>query len=141
MKTIKKNLNLLLGLSLFVIGLFNFSYSPLGTYYYSREYVFLLTVGTFLIALWYLQNNIREKCNYQNNSSYLNTNENKDLQTLYDEALDIISKAGKASTSLLQRRMQIGYSKAAQLLDMLEENNIVEEANGSNTRKVLINKK
>ena len=60
-----------------------------------------------------------------------------DEDELYPEALTIVTEAQKASTSLLQRRLKIGYSRAARLIDMLEENGIVGPQIGSKPRKIL----
>ncbi|PIP29533.1 cell division protein FtsK, partial [Candidatus Kuenenbacteria bacterium CG23_combo_of_CG06-09_8_20_14_all_36_9] len=57
---------------------------------------------------------------------------------LLEEAKDIILKSGKASASYLQRRLSIGYARAARILDLLEERGIVGHANGSKPRDVLI---
>lgn len=57
---------------------------------------------------------------------------------LYEEAKNIVIQAGKASSSLLQRRLRVGYSRAARLIDMLEENNIVGAADGAKPREVLV---
>jgi len=57
---------------------------------------------------------------------------------LYKEAKEIITQAGKASASLLQRRLRIGYARAARLLDMLEERGIVGPADGAKPRDVFI---
>ena len=61
-----------------------------------------------------------------------------DEDELFEEAKEIIVKAGKASTSMLQRRLSIGYGRAAKILDMLEENGIIGASNGSKPREVLI---
>ncbi len=57
---------------------------------------------------------------------------------LFDDAKKIVIDAGKASASLLQRRMSIGYARAARLLDMLESEGIVGESQGSKPREILI---
>ncbi|TSA44249.1 DNA translocase FtsK, partial [bacterium] len=59
-------------------------------------------------------------------------------EELYDEAKDTVVKAGKASASLLQRRLRVGYARAARLLDILEENGIIGPADGSKPREILI---
>jgi len=61
-----------------------------------------------------------------------------DEDELFEEAKGIIVKAGKASTSMLQRRLSIGYGRAAKILDMLEEAGIIGQSNGSKPREVLI---
>ncbi len=63
-----------------------------------------------------------------------------DQDDLFEEAREIVIKTGKASTSYLQRRLKIGYSRAARLIDDLEEAGIVGEANGSKPREVLVEK-
>ena len=57
---------------------------------------------------------------------------------LYEEAKEVIIRAGKASASLLQRRLRIGYARAARLLDILEERGIVGPADGAKPRDVFI---
>ena len=65
---------------------------------------------------------------------------NDDEDELYPEALNIVAEAGRASTSLLQRKLKIGYSRAARLVDMLEENGIVGPQVGSKPREVLVDR-
>ncbi len=55
---------------------------------------------------------------------------------LYETAKEVVIEAGRASASLLQRRLQIGYARAARLIDMLEERGIVGPPDGSKPRKV-----
>ena len=68
------------------------------------------------------------------------SNNNKNIKDpLMLKAIDIVTQVDKASASLLQRRLRIGYAKAAKLLDELEENGYVGPAIGSLPRLVLIN--
>jgi S-DNA-T family DNA segregation ATPase FtsK/SpoIIIE len=60
--------------------------------------------------------------------------------TLFEEAKDLVLQSGKGSASLLQRRLKIGYARAARLLDELEAAGIVGQAEGSKPRDVLIEK-
>jgi S-DNA-T family DNA segregation ATPase FtsK/SpoIIIE len=60
---------------------------------------------------------------------------NKD--ELYQAALDIIRSEGKASTSFLQRKLQIGYNRAARIIDMMESEGVVSKANHVGKREVL----
>ena len=60
---------------------------------------------------------------------------NKD--DLYNTAVDLIKSEGKASTSFLQRKLQIGYNRAARIMDMMEEEGIVSKANHVGKRDVL----
>ncbi len=57
---------------------------------------------------------------------------------LYEEAKNIVIEYQKASSSLLQRILRIGYARAARLIDQLEENGIIESVDGSKPREVLI---
>ena len=54
------------------------------------------------------------------------------------EAKEVVLKAGKASATLLQRRLKVGYARAARLLDILEEMGVVGSSEGSKPREVLI---
>ena len=63
--------------------------------------------------------------------------ENGDVDELYNQALEIIKLEGKASTSFLQRKLQIGYNRAARIIDMMEEKGIVSKANHVGKREVL----
>jgi DNA segregation ATPase FtsK/SpoIIIE, S-DNA-T family len=56
---------------------------------------------------------------------------------LYQTALEIIKSEGKASTSFLQRKLQIGYNRAARIIDMMEADGIVSKANHVGKREVL----
>jgi len=60
--------------------------------------------------------------------------------SLYDEAKKIVIQSGKASSSLLQRRLRVGYSRAARLIDMLEERGIIGEADGAKPREILVSR-
>ncbi len=56
---------------------------------------------------------------------------------LYEEARQIVIETGKASTSYLQRKLGVGYARAARLIDMLEEHGVVGPGNGAKPRDVL----
>ncbi len=60
-----------------------------------------------------------------------------DKDELYQAALDIIRSEGKASTSFLQRKLQIGYNRAARIIDMMEADGIVSKANHVGKRDLL----
>jgi S-DNA-T family DNA segregation ATPase FtsK/SpoIIIE len=60
---------------------------------------------------------------------------------LYERAKEEVIRAGRASTSLLQRRLRIGYGRAARLIDLLEEKGVVAPAHGSAPRAVLVPQK
>jgi S-DNA-T family DNA segregation ATPase FtsK/SpoIIIE len=55
---------------------------------------------------------------------------------LYEQAREEVQRAGKASASLLQRRLRVGYSRAARLIDLLEQKGVVGPADGAKPREV-----
>ena len=59
---------------------------------------------------------------------------------LLEQAIAVVVEAGLASTSLLQRRLKVGYARAARLVDEMEEKGIVGPFEGSKPRKVLLTK-
>lgn len=64
--------------------------------------------------------------------------DSEDTDPLFEDAIEVILAAGKASTSLLQRRLKVGYSRAARIMDMLEERGVIGPQQGSKPREVLI---
>ncbi len=66
-----------------------------------------------------------------------NSTKNDDKDELYNNAVEIIRTEGKASTSFLQRKLQIGYNRAARIIDLMEEEGIVSKANHVGKRDVL----
>ena len=66
------------------------------------------------------------------------TGGDEDGDDLYEEAKDTVIKSGKASASLLQRRLRVGYARAARLLDILEANGVIGQADGSKPREILV---
>jgi S-DNA-T family DNA segregation ATPase FtsK/SpoIIIE len=71
---------------------------------------------------------------YQPPAAFLNENEQDEL---LPQALALVKQHQRASASLLQRRLRIGYSKAAQLIDLLEQHGVVGPAEGGRSREVL----
>lgn len=65
------------------------------------------------------------------------TGANEDSDELYEDAVRLVLEFGKASTSLLQRRLRIGYGRAAHLIDMMEQDGVVGPADGSRPREIL----
>ena len=67
-------------------------------------------------------------------------NNNKEIKgdSLYDQALELSSQSSTLSTSLLQRRLRIGYPRAARLMDELEDNGIVGPGEAGKPRKILV---
>ena len=65
--------------------------------------------------------------------------EEQDLDSRFDEAISIIKEEGQASISMLQRKMRIGYTRAARIVDKMEEKGLVSEPDPrTQIREVLI---
>ncbi len=63
---------------------------------------------------------------------------NDDDDDLYEDAKQAVIEAGKASTSYIQRKLRVGYSRAARLMDLLEERGVIGKADGARPREILI---
>lgn len=66
--------------------------------------------------------------------------ENGTDDEMYLEAVQVVSEAGKASASLLQRRLKVGYARAARLLDLMQENGLIGPGEGAKPREVYSDK-
>tara|TARA_B100000686_G_scaffold300582_1_gene335214 strand:- start:778 stop:1566 length:789 start_codon:yes stop_codon:yes gene_type:complete len=66
-------------------------------------------------------------------------NTSDEVDEFYSEAVELVISKKKASTSLIQRHFQIGYNRAARIIEKMEENNVVSEADRIGRREVLIN--
>ena len=78
--------------------------------------------------------NLSEQTDENSNNS---DKSNEQLDELYETALKIVKSERKASTSFLQRKLQIGYNRAARIIDMMEEKGVVSKANHVGKREVL----
>lgn len=72
------------------------------------------------------------------NAFFASTIDDEDQDDLYGEAKQAVIEANKASTSFLQRRLRVGYSRAARLIDALEENGIIGPQDGAKPRAILV---
>jgi S-DNA-T family DNA segregation ATPase FtsK/SpoIIIE len=61
-----------------------------------------------------------------------------DADALYDEAVALVAREGKASTSFIQRHLQIGYNRAARIIEQMEKEGVVSPANRVGRREVLV---
>jgi len=80
---------------------------------------------------------LEEKFEEEEEAGGLNEDGLSGDDTLYNEALELVLAAGQASTSLLQRRLKIGYGRAARLLDEMEQQGVVGPPRGSKPREVI----
>ena len=67
----------------------------------------------------------------------LNDDSRDDDDELYEDAKQAVIEAGKASTSYIQRKLRVGYSRAARLVDLLEDRGVIGAADGSKPREIL----
>ena len=70
----------------------------------------------------------------------IRNNISEETDEFYTEAVQLVISKKKASTSLIQRHFQIGYNRAARIIEKMEQNNVVSEADRIGRREVLINK-
>ncbi len=80
---------------------------------------------------------MEEITSQETTESSLTSGNEGDEDELFNQAVEIIKAEGKASTSFLQRKLQIGYNRAARIIDMMEEKGIVSKANHVGKREVL----
>ena len=96
----------------------------------------IMVIFFFLNLTVFTQATVKEDIiNKLKNTNNLEGSAEKD--ELYQAALEIIKLEGKASTSFLQRKLQLGYNRAARIIDMMEEEGIVSKANHVGKRDVL----
>ena len=82
-------------------------------------------------------NYIEEITIIKDEDSYSGLGENSEKDELYSKALEIIKTERKASTNFLQRKLQIGYNRAANIMEMMEKEGVVGQANHVGKREIL----
>lgn len=82
--------------------------------------------------------NITERQSTAGNAGLWGGEEDSDDEALLKQAIDEVRRAEKASATFLQRRLRVGYARAARLLDLLEERGVVGPADGAKPRDVLL---
>ena len=85
----------------------------------------------------YREEEIPENGGKETFNNYMGSDDDDDL---FDEALEVVKEAQKASASLLQRRLKVGYARAARLLDIMESKNLIGPGDGAKPREVYITK-
>ncbi len=73
-------------------------------------------------------------------SSFSDSSDDEDEDDLYEEAKQTVIEAGKASTSYIQRKLRVGYARAARLMDILENRGVIGPSDGAKPREVLAGK-
>ena len=80
----------------------------------------------------------QEVLEYKKSKGLLRETEEKEEDELFNDAVSIIINSKQASISILQRKLRIGYTRAARLIDVMEEKGIVGPYDGRNPRKIII---
>lgn len=80
----------------------------------------------------------QEVLEFKNNKNLFIETEEEEEDELFNEAISIINNNKQASISILQRKLRIGYTRAARLIDLMEERGIVGPYDGRNPRKILL---
>jgi S-DNA-T family DNA segregation ATPase FtsK/SpoIIIE len=83
--------------------------------------------------------NLSEGSGGANGSALFDANFDTDEEDddMYEAALEEVMKAGKASTSYIQRKLRVGYARAARLVDLLEQRGVIGPADGAKPREVI----
>lgn len=81
-----------------------------------------------------------ERLTVQEKGSKGDSGDSEDLDEMLPQAVEVVLEAGMASTSLLQRRLKLGYARAARIVDQMEQEGIVGPFEGSKPRQVLISR-
>jgi DNA segregation ATPase FtsK/SpoIIIE, S-DNA-T family len=85
----------------------------------------------------YDMNFIKDRASNGSSSSSATATENVDLDELYEDAKQIVLTEKKTSISYIQRRLRIGYNRAATIVEQLEQNGILSEVNAKGNREIL----
>jgi S-DNA-T family DNA segregation ATPase FtsK/SpoIIIE len=64
--------------------------------------------------------------------------EDPERDDLYEKAINLVATTGQASASFIQRRLRVGYPRAARMIEMMEEDQIIGPASGGKPREVLV---
>lgn len=129
MKRIRRNFTeiiLGIGLSFFLINFFTDQ----------DAYLYAVSIPLIVIGLLMMYKRHFRSSSFVNYSEAFLQDDGEDDE-LYEEAKRIVIEEGKASTSFLQRKLRIGYSRAARLMDLLEEGKVIGPYDGSKPRKVI----
>ena len=76
-----------------------------------------------------------QNINESDNDNYLSSNNSKD--ELYEEAVKLVVREQKASTSFIQRHFRIGYNRAATIIEKMEENNVISKPGRAGKREII----
>jgi len=83
-------------------------------------------------------NDVAKGGDNENGVGVFNSLEDNDGDELYEQAKEEVISAGKASTSYIQRKLRVGYSRAARLMDLLEKNGVIGPSDGAKAREVIM---
>lgn len=87
-----------------------------------------------------IQKDIESKAVQEKGSKFIDDDDmDENLDPLFEDAVDVVLKNKKASTSFLQRKLGVGYSRGSKIMDQMEEKKIIGPQDGSKPRQILIN--
>ncbi|MBR3354920.1 MAG: DNA translocase FtsK, partial [Oscillospiraceae bacterium] len=72
--------------------------------------------------------------------SNMDNDSDSDIDDMFEEAVNVVLEQGGASTSMLQRKLRLGYARAARIIDEMEDAGIIGPSEGSKPRQILITK-
>ena len=79
-----------------------------------------------------------EILSFQGDESAAEPGSEDEYDEFYDQAVRIVTESGQASISMLQRKLRVGYNRAARMIELMEEQGIVGPSDGSKKREVLV---
>ena len=100
----------------------------------------LQRITDFWRAQKLVEDNLRERVDFQNGNTSDEISE-EELDEKYDEAVELVLETRQASISMLQRRLRVGYNRAARMIEMMERDGIVGPSDGVKPREVFGRKK
>ncbi|MFT5849752.1 MAG: DNA segregation ATPase FtsK/SpoIIIE-like protein [Patiriisocius sp.] len=111
----------------------------LSDYLYGTDEAYILSVPLVVVGfiMLYRRYCIHHRDQYDSDVFFKAVIDQTDDDDLYEEAKEAVIVAGKASTSYLQRKLRVGYSRAARLMDMLEEQGVISHQDGTKPRQVI----
>lgn len=110
-----------------------------GVYVSSKEIEQVTNRIKLTIQPSYLDEIVSTEVSGKVDTGMVGTGDGVSQDNLYNDALAVIQETGKASASLLQRRLSVGYARAARILDILEENGVIGPTNGAKPREIYVN--
>tara|TARA_B100000745_G_scaffold300210_2_gene253260 strand:- start:6316 stop:6726 length:411 start_codon:yes stop_codon:yes gene_type:complete len=109
-------------------------------YMYETDEMYVLSVPLVVVGfiMLYRRHFILHREKHSSAAFFQTVVDQDEDDDLYEDAKEAVIESGKASTSYLQRKLRLGYSRSARLMDMLEENGVIGPQDGAKPREVLL---